>query len=99
MCGTTAPNYVSVRKIILLKIVAYIVPVIMPHGMGVPVYAHSETVNGVLRNEHVFVKQIITEQTAITVQANIQNGMRGIINAFVHYKTVLGIKIRTSVNV
>ena len=60
-----------------------IVPVIMPHGMGVPVYVPYKTVNGVIRNEHVFVRQIIMEITVPIVREQMLRGIVPIKNVYV----------------
>ena len=84
MCGITAHNYANVHNIILRKIAVSIVPAIMPHGMALPVFVHSETANGVRRNGRVFVKMIIVDPTAIIVPESILNGMMETIGVFVH---------------
>ena len=99
MSGTMRHSYVSVRKIITRKIVVSIVRESTPHGTGQPAFVHLETANGVRRNGRVFVKMIITAQTVITVRESILNGMMETIGVFVHYRTALGIKIKTCVNV
>ena len=99
MSGIMRHSYVSVRKIITRKIAVSIVRESTPHGTGQPAFVHLETANGVRRNGRVFVKMIITAQTVITVRASILNGIPVITSVFVHYRTALGIKIKTSVNV
>ena len=99
VCGITAHNYANVHNIILRKIAVSIVPAIMPHGMALPVFVHSETANGVRQNGHAFVKRIITAATVITARESILNGIPVITSVFVHYRTALGIKIKTCVNV
>ena len=99
MSGTMRHSYVSVRKIIKRKIVVSIVRESTPHGTGQHAFVHLETANGVRRNGRVFVKMIIVDLTAIIVPESILNGMMETIGVFVHYRTALGIKIKTFVNV